>query len=77
MRAAAEGERFEEAASYTLFGCVTLDDIEERQRIASAQVYEYLCLLLYKGPTAAGLRQSVFTFARDWWVDRRNFSVYD
>src|SRR5260370_21082152 len=49
MLAAAEGERFEEAASYRDL-LRTLDDIEERQRIASAQGDDTDVLAYYAEP---------------------------
>src|SRR5260370_7710245 len=49
MLAAAEGERFEEAASYRDL-LRTLDDIEERQRIASAQGDDTDVLAYYADP---------------------------
>src|SRR5215469_7287900 len=70
MLAAAEGERFEEAASYRDL-LRTLDDIEERQRIASAQGDDTDVLGYYAEPPLAAA--NLFHLRAGRVVDRREF----
>jgi len=70
MMAASENERFEEAASYRdLFR--TLEDIEERQRIASAQGDDTDVLAYYAEPPLVAA--NVFHLRGGRVVDRREF----
>jgi excinuclease ABC subunit C len=70
MLAAAEGERFEEAASYRDL-LRTLDDIEERQRIASAQGDDTDVLAYYAEPPLVAA--NLFHLRAGRVVDRREF----
>jgi len=70
MLAAAEGERFEEAASYRDL-LKTLDDIEERQRIASAQGDDTDVLAYYAEPPLVAA--NLFHLRAGRVVDRREF----
>jgi len=70
MLAAAEGERFEEAASYRDL-LKTLDDIEERQRIASAQGDDTDVLAYYAEPPLVAA--NLFHLRGGRVVDRREF----
>jgi excinuclease ABC subunit C len=70
MLAAAEGERFEEAASYRDL-LHTLDDIEERQRIASAQGDDTDVLAYYGEPPLVAA--NLFHLRAGRVVDRREF----
>jgi excinuclease ABC subunit C len=70
MLAAAEGERFEEAASYRDL-LRTLDDIEERQRIASAQGDDTDVLAYYAEPPLGAA--NLFHLRAGRVVDRREF----
>src|SRR5260370_8999746 len=70
MLAAAEGERFEEAASYRDL-LRTLDDIEERQRIASAQGDDTDVLAYYAEPPLVA--PSLFHLRGGRVLDRREF----
>ena len=70
MLAAAEGERFEEAASYRDL-LHTLDDIEERQRIASAQGDDTDVLGYYAEPPLVAA--NLFHLRAGRVVDRREF----
>src|SRR5579864_4369636 len=70
MLAAAEGERFEEAASYRDL-LRTLDDIEERQRIASAQGDDTDVLAYYAEPPLVAA--NLFHLRTGRVVDRREF----
>ena len=70
MMAAAEGERFEEAASYRDL-LRTLDDIEERQRIASAQGDDTDVLAYYAEPPLVAA--NLFHLRAGRVVDRREF----
>jgi len=70
MLAAAEGERFEEAASYRDL-LLTLDDIEERQRIASAQGDDTDVLAYYAEPPLVAA--NLFHLRAGRVVDRREF----
>jgi excinuclease ABC subunit C len=70
MLAAAEGERFEEAASYRDL-LHTLDDIEERQRIASAQGDDTDVLAYYAEPPLVAA--NLFHLRAGRVVDRREF----
>jgi excinuclease ABC subunit C len=70
MLTAAEGERFEEAASYRDL-LRTLDDIEERQRIASAQGDDTDVLAYYAEPPLVAA--NLFHLRAGRVVDRREF----
>jgi len=70
MLAAAESERFEEAASYRDL-LRTLDDIEERQRIASAQGDDTDVLAYYAEPPLVAA--NLFHLRAGRVVDRREF----
>ena len=70
MLAAAEGERFEEAAGYRDL-LRTLDDIEERQRIASAQGDDTDVLAYYAEPPLVAA--NLFHLRAGRVVDRREF----
>jgi excinuclease ABC subunit C len=70
MLAAAEGERFEEAASFRDL-LRTLDDIEERQRIASAQGDDTDVLAYYAEPPLVAA--NLFHLRAGRVVDRREF----
>jgi excinuclease ABC subunit C len=70
MIAAAESERFEEAASYRDL-LRTMEDIEERQRIASAQGDDTDVLAYYAEPPLAAA--NVFHLRGGRIVDRREF----
>jgi excinuclease ABC subunit C len=70
MLAAAEGERFEEAASHRDL-LRTLDDIEERQRIASAQGDDTDVLAYYAEPPLVAA--NLFHLRAGRVVDRREF----
>jgi excinuclease ABC subunit C len=70
MLAAAEGERFEEAASYRDL-LRTLDDIEERQRIASAEGDDTDVLAYYAEPPLVAA--NLFHLRAGRVVDRREF----
>ena len=70
MLAAAEGERFEEAASYRDL-LRTLDDIEERQRIAAAQGDDTDVLAYYAEPPLVAA--NLFHLRAGRVVDRREF----
>jgi excinuclease ABC subunit C len=70
MLAAAEGERFEEAASYRDL-LRTLEDIEERQRIASAQGDDTDVLAYYAEPPLVAA--NLFHLRAGRVVDRREF----
>jgi excinuclease ABC subunit C len=70
MLAAAEGERFEEAASYRDL-LRTLDDIEERQRIASAQGDDTDVVAYYAEPPLVAA--NLFHLRAGRVVDRREF----
>src|SRR5260370_42583204 len=70
MLAAAEGERFEEAASYRDL-LRTLDDIEERQRIASAQGDDTDVLAYYAEPPLVAA--NLFHLRAGRVGDRREF----
>jgi excinuclease ABC subunit C len=70
MTAAAESERFEEAASYRDL-LRTLDDIEERQRIASAQGDDTDVLAYYAEPPLVAA--NLFHLRAGRVVDRREF----
>jgi excinuclease ABC subunit C len=70
MLAAAKGERFEEAASYRDL-LRTLDDIEERQRIASAQGDDTDVLAYYAEPPLVAA--NLFHLRAGRVVDRREF----
>jgi excinuclease ABC subunit C len=70
MLAAAEGERFEEAASYRDL-LRTLDDIEERQRIASAHGDDTDVLAYYAEPPLVAA--NLFHLRAGRVVDRREF----
>jgi excinuclease ABC subunit C len=70
MLAAAEGERFEEAAAYRDL-LRTLDDIEERQRIASAQGDDTDVLAYYAEPPLVAA--NLFHLRAGRVVDRREF----
>jgi excinuclease ABC subunit C len=70
MLAAAESERFEEAASYRDL-LRTLDDIEERQRIASAQGDDTDVLAYYAEPPLVSA--NLFHLRAGRVVDRREF----
>ena len=70
MLAAAEGERFEEAASYRDL-LRTLDDIEERQRIASAKGDDTDVLAYYAEPPLVAA--NLFHLRAGRVVDRREF----
>jgi excinuclease ABC subunit C len=70
MLSAAEGERFEEAASYRDL-LRTLDDIEERQRIASAQGDDTDVLAYYAEPPLVAA--NLFHLRAGRVVDRREF----
>ena len=70
MVAAAESERFEEAASYRDL-LRTLDDIEERQRIASAQGDDTDVLAYYAEPPLVAA--NLFHLRAGRVVDRREF----
>lgn len=70
MLAAAEGERFEEAAAYRDL-LRTLDDIEERQRIAAAQGDDTDVLAYYAEPPLVAA--NLFHLRAGRVVDRREF----
>jgi excinuclease ABC subunit C len=70
MLAAAEGEHFEEAAAYRDL-LRTLDDIEERQRIASAQGDDTDVLAYYAEPPLVAA--NLFHLRAGRVVDRREF----
>src|SRR5215470_3541940 len=70
MLAAAEGERFEEAAAYRDL-LRTLDDIEERQRIAAAQGDDTDVLGYYAEPPLVAA--NLFHLRAGRVVDRREF----
>ena len=70
MLAAAESERFEEAAAYRDL-LRTLDDIEERQRIASAQGDDTDVLAYYAEPPLVAA--NLFHLRAGRVVDRREF----
>ncbi len=70
MMAAAESERFEEAAAYRDL-LRTLDDIEERQRIASAQGDDTDVLAYYAEPPLVAA--NLFHLRAGRVVDRREF----
>jgi excinuclease ABC subunit C len=70
MLAAAESERFEEAASYRDL-LRTMDDIEERQRIASAQGDDTDVLAYYAEPPLVAA--NLFHLRAGRVVDRREF----